>query len=117
MTFWSDDHEAFIGLCHIRQELSCTVGRVVVHHNHIEIEVGFLCQCTLHSIADGLGTIENRDNDRGFNLKFLFLEVDIFVLCSIHHSVDSPQMCCAGAFHLYLHFAVGRIDIVKLLDT
>ena len=33
------------------------VGGVIVHHNDIELEVGFLSQGTVHRIHDGLLTV------------------------------------------------------------
>ena len=45
------------------QQFGGLVGRVVVHHDHIELETGFLSQSAVHGITDGLLAVEDRNDD------------------------------------------------------
>ena len=45
------------------QQFCRLVGGVVIYHDHIELEVGLLLECTVDSVADGLLTIIDGDDD------------------------------------------------------
>ena len=54
-------HEPFV--VEAFQQFGGLVGRVVVHHDHIELETGFLSQSAVHGITDGLLAVEDGNDD------------------------------------------------------
>ena len=44
------------------ENLGRAVGRMVVHHDDIEIEVAFLRECALHGIGHGADSVEDRND-------------------------------------------------------
>ena len=90
---------------------------MIIHHNDIVFECCLLLQRTSHGIEDSLLAISHGDNHRGLNGEVLFVEVGILVVVGIHKCSDGIEMACSHLLHLYLHVAVGGIDIVKLLHS
>ena len=90
---------------------------MVIHHNDIILERSLLCESRLNSIGYGLGTITYRYDDRC--LVFELCPFQIYIRYSIGRDVctDTFQVLGTNLLHLYLHFAVLRIDIIKLLLT
>ena len=97
------------------EDFTRTVGRVIVHHDHIKLEVGFLAESTLHGIGDGLLTVEHRDDHGSLVFKLLFVEVGLAIEVGIHQGTHFLQMLGASLLHLYLHLSVARVHIIELL--
>ena len=97
------------------QNIRGAVRRVIVHHDNVIGEGGFLRQCTLHSVTDGLDSIEDRNHHRGLKLKFLFLKVYLLILSGINQRPNFTKMLGACLLHLYLDGSVCWVHIVKLL--
>ena len=97
------------------QQLCCTVGRVVVHHNDVEFEFCLLVQCAVHCIADGLFAIVDRNHHRCLYVELLLVEVGGAIERRVDLGANSRQMSCSSVLHLNLHLAVARVHVVKLL--
>ena len=97
------------------QQLGCLVSRVVVYHNHIELELGLLAQCAVHRIADSLFAVVNGDDYRCLYVKLLLVEVGAAIERWVYLSANGSQMGCCGMFHLNLYLAVAWVHVVKLL--
>ena len=90
---------------------------MVVHHNDIIFKVGLLLEGTLHSIADGLLTIKDRNDHRGLEFELLFVKVGATIERWVDLGTNLLQMSCGSNFHLNLYLTVTRIHVVELLDT
>ena len=113
--FGADDHHATVGIVS-RQGFRRAVGRVIVHHDDVKREVALLSQGTLHCVADGAHAVAHGNDDARRNWPILrFARRGIVQLVGCKPSPDGFQVFRHGAFHLQLHLAVSRVDIVKLL--
>ena len=82
-TLWHDLDEAtslfVVLLFHLVSDateyLARLVGGVVVDHDDVKLEVGFLAEGALHGIGDGLLSIEDWDDHGSLVLKVLLVEV------------------------------------------
>ena len=99
------------------QQLRRTIRRVVVHHDDIKLEVRFLGEGTVHSVADGLLTVKDGNHHRRLHVELLFVEVRTAIERGIDLGTDLSQMGCSCLFHLYLHLTVAWVHIVELLHT
>ena len=99
------------------QQFGGLVGRVVIHDNHVELEVGLLREGAVHGIADGLLTVVHGDHYRCLYLKLLFVEVGSAVVRWVDFCTDAGQMGGRCMLHLDLHLPVAWVHIVKLLDA
>ena len=99
----------------VGKQFGSAVSGVIIYHYDIVREIRLLSEHAVDGICDSLHAIEDRDNDSGFHVKVLLLEVRFEEVGSIYRGFDGFQMRCCGAFHLYLHLSIARIDIVKLL--
>ena len=99
------------------QEFGSLIGRVVIDHNHIKLEVGLLVQGTVHSIADGLFAIIHGDDDGSFHLELLLVEVWLLIERGLYLGTYLSEMGRSHLFHLYLYLAIGGVDIVELFHT
>ena len=90
---------------------------MVVHHDDIILEVRLLRQGTLDGIADGLGTVEDWNNDGSLHIELLLIEVNVLILSCIDQCTNLSEMGRTGLFHLHLDLAIGRIHVVELLFT
>ena len=97
------------------KNLASAVGRMIVDHDDVELEIGFLAQRTLHGIRDGLLSVENRDDHRSLVEEFLFAEIRLAIKTGIDEGSHLVEMLRASLFHLYLHLSVARVHIVELL--
>ena len=97
------------------QYFAGAVGRMVVHHDDVELETCLLFQGTLHGISHGLFAVEDGDDDRSLVFKLLLTEVWLAVEGGVYQGAHLAQVLGACLFHLYLHLAVARVHIVKLL--
>ena len=88
---------------------------MIVHYDNVIGEGGFLRKRTLHSVPDGLDSIEDWNHHRGLKLKFLFLKFYLLILSRIYQCSYFTKMLGACLLHLYLDGSVGRVHIVKLL--
>ena len=88
---------------------------MIVHYDNVIGEGGFLRKRTLHSVPDGLDSIEDWNHHRGLKLKFLFLKVYLLILSGINQRPDFTKMLGACLLHLYLDGSVCWVHIVKLL--
>ena len=88
---------------------------MIVDHDDVELEIGFLAQRTLHGIRDGLLSVENRDDHRSLVEEFLFAEIRLAIKAGIDECPHLVEMLRASLFHLYLHLSVARVHIVELL--
>ena len=88
---------------------------MIVHHNHVKLEIRFLRQSTLHGIGDGLLTVKHRNHHRSLVFKLLFVEIRQTVVAGVHQSTHLVKMLGTSLFHLNLHLTVSRVHIVKLL--
>ena len=97
------------------KNLASAVGRMIVDHDDVELEIGFLAQRTLHGIRDGLLSVENWDDHRSLVEEFLFAEIRLAIKTGIDEGSHLVEMLRASLFHLYLHLSVARVHIVELL--
>ena len=88
---------------------------MIVYHDDVKLEVGLLSQRTLHSISHRLFAVEDGDDDRCLVFKILLTEVGLAVEGGVYQGTHLAQILGACLFHLYLHLAVARVYIVKLL--
>ena len=99
------------------QQLGGLIGRVVVDYDDIELEVGLLRKGAVDSVADGLLTIVDGDDDGGLEFELLFVEVGTTVVGGVDLGTNLLQMGRGSQFHLYLHLAIGGVDVVELFDA
>ena len=97
------------------KNLASTVGRMIVDHDDVELEIGFLAQRTLHGIRDGLLSVENRNDHRSLVEEILFAEIRLAIKAGIDECSHLVEMLRANLFHLYLYLSVARVHIVELL--
>ena len=97
------------------KNLASAVGRMIVDHDDVELEIGFLAQRTLHGIRDGLLSVENWDDHRSLVEEFLFAEIRLAIKAGIDEGSHLVEVLRASLFHLYLHLSVARVHIVELL--
>ena len=90
---------------------------MVVNDDDIVFEGRFLLQGALHGIGNGLGAVEDGNDDRGLHGKLLLVEVDVAIERRVDLGTDGSQVGRGGLLHLYLYVAVGRVHIVELLDA
>ena len=90
---------------------------MVIHHYDVILERSLLRQGTLDSILDGLGTIEDGNDNGSLNVELLLAEVNLLILSSIHQCTYLAQMGRTGLLHLDLHLAIGWINVIKLFLT
>ena len=88
---------------------------MIVHHNHVKLEIRFLRQGTLHGIGDGLLSVKHRNHHRSLVFKLLFIEIRQTVVAGIHQGTHLVKMLGTSLFHFNLHLTVSRVHIVKLL--
>ena len=88
---------------------------MIVHHNHVKLEIRFLRQGTLHGIGDGLLSVKHRNHHRSLVFKLLFVEIRQTVVAGVHQGTHLVKMLGTSLFHLNLHLTVSRVHIVKLL--
>ena len=107
-----DVHEAWVVVCF--QQLCSAVGGMVVDDDDVVVERGFLRQCRIHRIADGLLPVVYRYDDRCLVLEILFLEVGRGITVGVHQCPNLPQVVGGSLLHLYLHLTVAWVHIVEL---
>ena len=95
--------------------LARLVGGVVVDHDDVKLEVGFLAEGTLHGISDGLLSIEDWDDHGSLVLKVLLVEVGQAIITSIYQCSHLLQVLGTSTLHLYLNLTVARVHVVELL--
>ena len=108
-------NEPFI--VHPVKQLCGLVGRMIIHHNDIELEISLLSQRTVHSIQNSLLAVVDRNHHRSLDIKILFVEVWTAIERRIDLGTDLSQMGRSCMLHLYLHLAVTGVHIVELLHT
>ena len=110
-----DDHHAAVA-CEAREHLARAVGGMVVHDNHVEIEVALLRQGAFHRIGDGAFAVADRNDDAARHGPFLRLtRQGIVEFVGSEPGPDGLQVVRDGPFHFELHVALGGIDVVELL--
>ena len=90
---------------------------MVIHHDDIILERGLLRQGALYSILDGLGTIEDGNDNGSLDVELLLVEVNLLILSGIHQCTHFTQMGRTCLLHLDLYFTIGRIYVIKLFLT
>ena len=102
--------------------LTGAVGREIVHHHHVELEVALLLEHRVDSVADGADAVAHGYHHRCFDLKVVLVKLDVAevwhtlsILVTVGGQVASNflQVLGAGLFHLDLAPAVARIHIIK----
>ena len=74
------------------KNLTSAVGRMIVDHDDVELEIGFLAQRTLHGIRDGLLSVENWDDHRSLVEEFLFAEIRLAIKTGIDEGSHLVEM-------------------------
>ena len=87
---------------------------MIVDHDDVELEIGFLAQRTFHGIRDGLLSVENWNDHRSLVEEFLFAEIRLAIKTGIDEGSHLVEVLCASLLHLYLHLSVARVHIVEL---
>ncbi len=96
--------------------LASAVGRMVVDHDDVVLEIGLLAQRTLHGIGDGLLAVEHGNDDRSLVVEILFAEVGLAVEGGVDRGLPPCSRCCVQAFSISIcTSAVARVHIVELL--
>ena len=113
--FWHYMNEPFVGVS--IEEFGCLVGGEVIHNDNIILEVSLLRQRAINRVAYRFLAIAHGNNHRRLEVEVLFVEVGHRISTRIHQCSYLAQMLCYGTFHLYLHLAVGWVDIVELLHA
>ena len=90
---------------------------MVVDDDDIIFKGGLLLQGTADGVGNGLGAVEDGNDDRGLDRELLLAEVGRAVVGGVDLGTDGSQVGRGGLLHLHLHLAVARIDIVELLDA
>ena len=90
---------------------------MIVHHNDVEPERSLLRQRAVNSVAYRLFTVAHRYYDRSLYIEFLFVKVRLVIIRRVDPRPDGLEMSRNDSLHLYLHLAVCRVDIVKLLHS
>ena len=96
--------------------LSCSIRRMIVDNDEIELKCGLLTQHGTDSRLNGSGSITNRNNHRSLCFETICTEVDAFK-SRFEPSPDRFQMLGAGLFHLNLPLTIARVYIIKLPFT
>ena len=99
------------------EDFSGAICGVIVHDDDVEGEIGLLLHGAFHGVGNGFLAVEDGNDDRSFIGKLLLIEVGLQVVVRIHEGADGLQMGRSRRFHLYLHLAVGRVHVVKLLHA
>ena len=95
--------------------LPCTVSGVIVHNQHIILEIRLLRQGRPHRILNSPYTVAHRDNNRSLAIKRLMGKRHVTHLILTYQRTNPAQMLRTYRLHLQLHLPVPRIHIVKLL--
>ena len=74
-TLGDEVNKPFVGAGQFLHHAGRAVGRVVVHHHHVEGKCGLLCECRLDGVGNRLFAVEYRDDYRGFKLEVLLFKV------------------------------------------
>ena len=116
-TFRSDYNKAVALLLKGAEYLCCSIGRVILNDNNIKGERCLLAQSALYSIADGLLTIEDGDDDTRLDSKLLLVEVGSDVIRWGDEGTNLAEVSCYNTLHLHLYLTILRIYIVELFLT
>ena len=87
---------------------------MVVHDDHVEVEIGSLTKCTPDGIQNGALAVPDRNHDAGSNRELLSRSRH---RCEtgFQPRADALQMAGRDRFHLQLVLAILGIDVVELL--
>ena len=99
------------------EQLCSVVGRMIVHHNDVILERSLLRQCAVNGVTYCLFAVAHGNDDRSLHVEVLLVKVGLGVICSVNQRPHGLKMGSNGTLHLYLHLAVGRVYIVKLLHA
>ncbi len=110
-------YKACVGSGQCGYSLCGAVGGMIVHHNHVVGKRSFLRQSAPYSIEYSLHPVANGYYHRCLHRKILLSEIWTGIVVRVYQRPDGFEMRSNGLLHLYLHVAVGRIHIVKLLHT
>ena len=100
-----------------------TVGREVIYHHEVELEVGLLVEHALDSVADSADTVTNRNHNGCFHFKFATVEFNVLEVWSsvfLNRSevtTDFLEVFGTSLFHFNLTATVLRIYVVENLFT
>ena len=102
--------------CPLADDLRGAVGRVIVHHYHVEGKRSLLTECRAYGIADGAHAVAHRYDDRCLAdpLHPVRLQTDL-AEARFQIAPYGLQMAGAYALHLQLALAVARIHVGKVL--
>ena len=104
--------------------LAGAVGREVVNHHEVELEVGLLTQHAVDSVANGAYAVAHRNHHCSLHFKLVMVKLNVLEIgnfLAIHHLGGSQitanflQMLGAGCLHLDLTATIAWINIVKNL--
>ena len=87
---------------------------MVVHYYYVILECSLLCKSRSDSVGDGLGAVENRYNHRSLVREVLLAVVGLHIFRRVYRSANLVEVLRCHLFHLYLHLAVARVDVVEL---
>ena len=90
---------------------------MIVDDDHVVGKICCLFQCTVYSVGNGAFPIAYGDDDARFYRVFTVVMRRFVSFVRSQPRSDGLQMHGAGLFHLCLHFAMCRIDIVELSDA
>ena len=95
-------------------KLCRSIGRIVVDHDDIELETGFLRQCRANGVADCLMSVPDGNNNRCLDPKISLVEINRVESRSVDKSTNFIKMLGDSLFKFYLNRAITRIYIVEL---
>ncbi len=110
-----DVHHPLVFLSQFLDDFSRSVSREIIHHHHVEVELGVLRQRAPDGILNRLGPIANGDDDGGLSLKVVTVHRHIHYALGVDVGACDFQVACTHQFAFFLHLAIAWVNIVKLL--
>ena len=112
--FGHEVHHARVG-GQAADDVGGAVGRVVVDDNDVESEVRLLRECAAHGVGYGAYAVAHGYDDGGFDGEIPGVELRLVELVGSQPRADGLEVVRTHAFHLQLHVALARVDVVELL--
>ena len=107
--------------------LAGAVGREIVHHHQVKLEVALLLEHRVDGVADGADAVAHGNHHRCLDLKVTLIKLNmaevghlfaVLLTGSGQIAADFLEVLGAGLFHLDLAAAVARVNIIEdLLAT
>ena len=102
--------------CQFFQSFRCSICRMIIYNNNIEIKISLLRKSTINCIRHGTHTISHGNNNRSLILKTSVLrKIYRFNMRGRNISIYIFKIFRKCCFHFFLATVKLRIQIIKLL--